>query len=170
MADAETHQEIMWRRLVVIGMMGWDRQSITFYGEITWAERALLVGELLAGFRTLQSSTWLLCDRLKTPESEWKAMNWSGWDGMGQRLHTLLYTTTCYWTTSNYPDQHNNLIEWNCVGVPLLPGGATILCHFWNRVVFRQSRGLSWYALCLDMSSCIGSRITHNCKRDHKLG
>ncbi len=24
----------------------------------------------------------------------------------------------------------------------LLPGGATILCHFWNRQVFRQSLGL----------------------------
>lgn len=45
-----------------------------------------------------------------------------------------------------------------------LPGGATIRCHFWNRVVLRQSRGLSAYALCLDINSCIGSNITHSCK------
>lgn len=50
------------------------------------------------------------------------------------------------------------------VRLPLLPGGATILCHFWNKVVFKQSRGDNAYALCLDISSCIGSRITHNCK------
>lgn len=49
--------------------------------------------------------------------------------------------------------------------VPRLPGGATIRCHFWNSVVLRQSRGLSEYALCLDISSCIGSRITHSCGR-----
>jgi hypothetical protein len=49
--------------------------------------------------------------------------------------------------------------------VPRLPGGATIRCHFWNSVVFRQSRGLSEYALCLDMSSCIGSRMTQSCER-----
>lgn len=48
--------------------------------------------------------------------------------------------------------------------LPLLPGGATILCHFWNSVVLRQSRGLSAYALWRDISSCIGSRITHSCK------
>lgn len=47
--------------------------------------------------------------------------------------------------------------------LPLLPGGATILCHFWNSVVLRQSRGLSAYALWRDISSCIGSRITHSC-------
>lgn len=41
-------------------------------------------------------------------------------------------------------------------------GGATILCHFWNKHVFRQSRGLKLYVLCLDISSCIGSSITHN--------
>lgn len=51
------------------------------------------------------------------------------------------------------------------VRLPLLPGGATILCHFWNNVVFKQSRGDNAYALCLDISSCIGSRITHNCKK-----
>lgn len=49
--------------------------------------------------------------------------------------------------------------------LPLLPGGAIILCHFWNKVVFKQSRGDNAYALCLDISSCIGSKITHNCKR-----
>jgi hypothetical protein len=47
--------------------------------------------------------------------------------------------------------------------LPLLPGGATILCHFWNSVVLRQSLGLSAYALWRDISSCIGSRITHSC-------
>lgn len=51
------------------------------------------------------------------------------------------------------------------VRLPLLPGGAIILCHFWNKVVFKQSRGDNAYALCLDISSCIGSKITHNCKR-----
>lgn len=51
------------------------------------------------------------------------------------------------------------------VWLPLLPGGAIILCHFWNKVVFKQSRGDNAYALCLDISSCIGSKITHNCKR-----
>lgn len=51
------------------------------------------------------------------------------------------------------------------VRLPLLPGGATILCHFWNKVVFKQSRGDNAYALCLDISSCMGSRITHNCNR-----
>lgn len=50
------------------------------------------------------------------------------------------------------------------VRLPLLPGGAIILCHFWNKVVFKQSRGDNAYALCLDISSCIGSKITHNCK------
>lgn len=49
-----------------------------------------------------------------------------------------------------------------------LPGGATILCHFWNRHVLRQSRGLRLQVLCLDMSSCMGSRMTHNCGRDGK--
>lgn len=52
--------------------------------------------------------------------------------------------------------------------LPLLPGGATILCHFWNSVVFRQSRGLSAYALWRDISSCIGSKITHSCKIKNK--
>lgn len=51
------------------------------------------------------------------------------------------------------------------VCLPLLPGGATILCHFWNKVVFKQSRGDNAYALCLDINSCIGSKITHNCKK-----
>lgn len=51
------------------------------------------------------------------------------------------------------------------VRLPLLPGGATILCHFWNKVVFKQSRGDNAYALCLDISSCIGSKITHNCNK-----
>lgn len=46
--------------------------------------------------------------------------------------------------------------------IPRLPGGATIRCHFWKSVVLRQSRGLSEYALCLDISSCIGSRITQS--------
>lgn len=53
--------------------------------------------------------------------------------------------------------------------LPLLPGGAIILCHFWNKVVFKQSRGDNAYALCLDISSCIGSKITHNCKRNNPL-
>jgi len=53
--------------------------------------------------------------------------------------------------------------------LPLLPGGATILCHFWNSVVLRQSRGLSAYALWRDISSCIGSRITHSCTRKVEL-
>lgn len=44
-------------------------------------------------------------------------------------------------------------------------GGATIRCHFWNKVVFKQSRGLRAYALCLDINSCIGSRMTHNCTK-----
>ena len=45
-----------------------------------------------------------------------------------------------------------------------LPGGATIFCHFWKSVVLRQSLGLSAYALCRDISSCMGSRMTHSCK------
>jgi hypothetical protein len=52
--------------------------------------------------------------------------------------------------------------------LPLLPGGATILCHFWNSVVLRQSRGLSAYALWRDISSCIGSRMTHSCKETQR--
>jgi len=47
------------------------------------------------------------------------------------------------------------------------PGGATIRCHFWNSVVLRQSRGLRPNALWRDISSCIGSSITHSCKRRH---
>lgn len=43
-----------------------------------------------------------------------------------------------------------------------LPGGATILCHFWKRQVLRQSLGLRLYVLCRDISSCIGSKITHS--------
>lgn len=50
----------------------------------------------------------------------------------------------------------------------VLPGGATILCHFWNSVVFRQSRGDKAYALCLDINSCIGSKITHSCRTNRK--
>lgn len=49
-------------------------------------------------------------------------------------------------------------------GIPRLPGGATMRCHFWKSVVFRQSLGDNAYALCLDISSCIGSNITHSCK------
>lgn len=41
-------------------------------------------------------------------------------------------------------------------------GGATILCHFWNKQVFKQSLGLRLYVLCRDINSCIGSRMTHN--------
>ena len=47
------------------------------------------------------------------------------------------------------------------------PGGATIRCHFWNSVVLRQSRGLSPYTLCLHISSCIGSSMTHNYNHEH---
>lgn len=49
-----------------------------------------------------------------------------------------------------------------------LPGGATILCHFWKRQVLRQSLGLRLYVLCLDISSCMGSRITHSCRREQR--
>ncbi len=49
------------------------------------------------------------------------------------------------------------------------PGGATIRCHFWNRQVLRQSRGLRLYVLCLDISSCMGSRITQSCGREKNL-
>lgn len=52
------------------------------------------------------------------------------------------------------------------VHVVPLPGGATILCHFWKRQVLRQSLGLRLYVLCLDISSCMGSRITHSWKRE----
>lgn len=61
-----------------------------------------------------------------------------------------------------------------CDGVRLnmhwvfLPGGATILCHFWKRQVLRQSLGLRLYVLCLDISSCMGSRITHSWKREQR--
>lgn len=48
----------------------------------------------------------------------------------------------------------------------VLPGGATILCHFWKRQVFRQSLGLKLYVLCLDISSCMGSKITHSFGED----
>ena len=54
-----------------------------------------------------------------------------------------------------------------CVCVCVSPGGATILCHFWKRQVLRQSRGLRLYVLCLDISSCMGSRITHNYGETH---
>lgn len=47
-----------------------------------------------------------------------------------------------------------------------LPGGATILCHFWKRQVFRQSLGLKLYVLCLDINSCMGSNITHSLWED----
>lgn len=47
------------------------------------------------------------------------------------------------------------------------PGGATILCHFWKRQVFRQSLGLKLYVLCLDINSCIGSNITHSFREDN---
>lgn len=47
-----------------------------------------------------------------------------------------------------------------------LPGGATILCHFWNKHVFKQSRGLRLYVLCLDINSCMGSRITQSWRRN----
>lgn len=59
------------------------------------------------------------------------------------------------------------LCVWQREGVrlPGLPGGAIILCHFWKSVVLRQSRGGSAYALCLDISSCIGSSITHSCTK-----
>lgn len=49
-----------------------------------------------------------------------------------------------------------------------LPGGATILCHFWKRQVLRQSLGLRLYVLCLDISSCMGSRITHSWRKEQK--
>lgn len=54
---------------------------------------------------------------------------------------------------------------WLCVHPP---GGATILCHFWKRQVLRQSLGLRLYVLCLDISSCMGSRITHSWKREQR--
>lgn len=49
-----------------------------------------------------------------------------------------------------------------------LPGGATILCHFWKRQVLRQSLGLRLYVLCLDISSCMGSKITHSWRREQQ--
>lgn len=49
-----------------------------------------------------------------------------------------------------------------------IPGGATILCHFWKRQVLRQSLGLRLYVLCRDMSSCMGSRITQSWRRRHR--
>lgn len=48
------------------------------------------------------------------------------------------------------------------------PGGATILCHFWKRQVFRQSLGLKLYVLCLDISSCMGSKITQSLGGDRE--
>lgn len=47
-----------------------------------------------------------------------------------------------------------------------LPGGATIRCHFWKRQVFKQSLGLKLYVLCLDISSCMGSKITHSFREE----
>ncbi|TNN71256.1 hypothetical protein EYF80_018604 [Liparis tanakae] len=37
-----------------------------------------------------------------------------------------------------------------------------------ERQVLRQSLGLRLYVLCLDISSCMGSRITHSWRRGHK--
>ena len=81
--------------------------------------------------------------------------------------HTDGWTLLSCYTQTPFPacKPHASPEEPAKTDLPLLPGGATILCHFWNSVVLRQSRGLSAYALWRDISSCIGSRITHSCIR-----
>ena len=57
-----------------------------------------------------------------------------------RRLLTILSASASYlpaWKLLEHVCYEKIMIVWW-----ILPGGATIFCHFWNRVVFRQSLGL----------------------------
>lgn len=122
----------------------------------------------------VDKSEWI---RRKSPEGEnWTISGWkrkNRWNQESRRRRATTTDTSFRGSKKWFPLSTRwplDFTGWcfSCkatVRLPLLPGGAIILCHFWNKVVFKQSRGDNAYALCLDISSCIGSKITHNCKR-----